>query len=94
MPPVASGRVTDVIAVSFTHSWFGIVSLPNDGAVSGSATAIVNVRVSLSLAAVLLSESVTVYVYVVALCVAVGVPDSTRVEAVNVTPAGGDGDSE
>ena len=59
-----------------------------------SLTSIVNVKVSLSLAAVLLSESVTVYVYVVALCVAVGVPDSTRVEAVNVTPAGNDGDSE
>ena len=94
MPPVAAGSVTDEIAASFTHSWFKIVSVPNDGAVSGAATSIVNVKVSLSLAAVLVSASVTVYVYVVALCVAVGVPDSTRVEAVNVTPAGNDGDSE
>ena len=58
-----------------------------------ASTAIVNVKESVSLAAVLPSASVTVYVYVVAPCVAVGVPDSIRVVASNVTPAGGEGDS-
>ena len=73
------------------HPWAPTVPL-NDGAVSAS-TAIVNVKESVSLEAVLPSESVTVYVYSVASCVAVGVPDSVRAVALNVTPAGREGDS-
>ena len=64
------------------------------GASFGSTTSIVNVRVSLSPAPRLPSESVTVYVYVVASCSVVGVPDSTRVEELKVTPAGHGRDSE
>ena len=94
LPPVASGNVTGEIAVPCSHSRSSAVSPPNDGAVSGGATAIVKVNVSVSLAAVLASASVTVYVYSVASCVAVGVPDRIRVVALNATPAGGEGDSE
>ena len=60
----------------------------NDGC-SSSSTVSLNVSVSVSP-----SLSVTVYVYVVSALVAEGVPDSSREEAVNVSPVGSAGASE
>ena len=86
MPPVASGSTTGAIAVPSSHT--RSTTGGNTGVVSGT-TSIVNVSVSVSP-----SKSVTLYVYVLAICGLVGVPDSVRVEALNVTPRGGDGDNE
>ena len=71
-----------------SHSRFWIVRLPNDGAVSGGPTLIVNVSVSASLTAVLSSASVTFHVHVVSDNNLLGVPLILFVAKTNDTPRG------
>ena len=77
-----------MIRLSFTQSWSGIVWLPNDGAVSGGSTLIVNVNVSASPAAVLSSASVTFQVHVVFGHNLPGLPLILFVADANDTPGG------